>query len=122
MSYTNKTIKHLSAIGYSAQSVEMYNPFSKKRRDLFGFIDVVAVNPDLCKCVGLQITSRSNVSTRVKKIMSEKRDNAKAWLKAGNEIFVIGWNNANPNNTEARVIAIQEINGELTTAEKTINL
>ena len=61
----------------------------KVRKDLFGFIDIVALQPDLPGLLGIQATSRSNVSSRVKKIREEPR--SETWLAAGNRIEVWGW-------------------------------
>ncbi len=62
----------------------------KVRKDLFGFLDVVVLDgrPGL---LGIQCTSGSNVSSRVKKIRDEVWPAAEAWLLAGNRIEVWGW-------------------------------
>jgi hypothetical protein len=68
--------------------VEHWNSFARKRNDLFGFIDIVALSD---KIVGIQCTSGSNVSARVKKILDECQDAAREWLQAGGAIEVWGW-------------------------------
>lgn len=46
--------------------VEKWNQFSRTRKDLFGFIDLVAVRGN--EILGVQTTSGSNVSARIEKI------------------------------------------------------
>ena len=66
MSPTQRTLRHLRRAGYPlVQVVERWNPYAKVRLDLFGIIDVVAVGADI---VGVQATSGSNVSARVRKL------------------------------------------------------
>lgn len=90
MSPTARTIKHFKSLGIPIYKTENWNYYAKKRYDLFGFIDAVAL---IDTVVGLQITSRKNVSARVKKILYDRTDNAIAWLKAGGTIEVWGWGN-----------------------------
>jgi len=46
--------------------VEKWNPHARIRQDLFGIIDIVCVGPD--GTVGVQSTSGSNVSARIRKM------------------------------------------------------
>ena len=69
--------------------VERFNSFTSRRSDLFQFIDCLAICPG--QTVGIQTTSTSNVSARKRKILCECRDNALAWLRAGNRIVIHGW-------------------------------
>lgn len=76
-----------------------------RRSDLFGFADLVAV-PDPYRdmdpaLVLLQVTSRSNMSTRLRKIVegstgkgqweTPMADIARAVLRSGNRVVVEGW-------------------------------
>lgn len=69
-------------------TVEHYNCFSKKKHDLFNMFDVLVVGKG--ETVGIQITSYSNVSARVKKItgMEDRLDDLR---EAGWKILVHGW-------------------------------
>ena len=60
------------------------------RKDLFGFIDIIAIT-DEHQIVAYQATSTSNMSARKTKILTECGGTAKAWLEAGGRIIVIGW-------------------------------
>lgn len=67
--------------------VERWVPQARIRKDLFGCLDLVALDG---KCIcGIQATSGSNVSARVKKIQAEPR--AREWLEHGGRIVVMGW-------------------------------
>jgi hypothetical protein len=66
MTPTARALKHLRSLGYQAQVVEKWNAFAKIRVDLFGCIDIVAVRPGV-PVLGVQCTSHSNLSSRVKK-------------------------------------------------------
>jgi hypothetical protein len=71
----------------AAQVVERFCHFSKRRIDLFGVIDVVAIGGS--SILGIQTTSGDNVSARLAKINAEPR--ALAWMKAGGSLEVHGW-------------------------------
>jgi len=63
---TSRSLAMMREQGYIVDVVERRIPFSKKTHDLFNIIDIVAVGGG--ETVGIQTTSYSNVSTRVKKI------------------------------------------------------
>ena len=91
MTPTSRTLKLLRDEGKIAEVSEKWNCFTNQRKDLFGFIDIVALDMEAKTTWGIQCTSTSNVNARIKKICIECRENALAWLKAGNSIEVIGW-------------------------------
>jgi hypothetical protein len=72
---------------WPAQVVERFNTWSKKRIDLFGVIDIVAITPS--GILGIQATSGSNHSARVAKALEEPR--LRAWLAAGGKFAVWSW-------------------------------
>jgi len=69
ISPTQRTLKRLRDSGdYPLVTiVERWNAFAKIRQDLFGIIDILAIDSK-GNTVGLQVTSYSNISARVKKI------------------------------------------------------
>src|SRR3989344_8614522 len=88
ISPTQRTLKVLrEKEGAIAQVVERWNSFAKIRIDLFGFIDIVALRGG--DIVGIQVTSGSNHTARVKKI----RDNpiSVRWILADGIIEVRSW-------------------------------
>ena len=87
MTPTQRTLKECKARGWEAQVVEKFNWVTKRRHDLFGCIDIVAITDR--GILGIQATSNltgGNGSTRLKKILAEPR--MLAWLKAGARLEV----------------------------------
>lgn len=84
---TQRTLKHMRDKGYTCQVVEHWNQYARIRQDLYGFIDVLCLGEN--EVVGVQATSYSNVSSRVKKIADH--ENVAAVRKAGIRILVHGW-------------------------------
>lgn len=84
---TQRTLKLCRDHGWTVQVVERWNPFARIRQDLFGFIDLVAM--DGKTIIGIQSTSGDNVSKRLAKI----RENPKSqeWIVSGGRLFVHGW-------------------------------
>jgi hypothetical protein len=66
---------------------ESYNAFTKRKKDLFGIFDVVAVGNE--ETVGIQITSKSNMSARMRKI--QESEYLPEILRSGWRVVVIGW-------------------------------
>jgi len=87
---TRHTLNHCREQGWIACVVEHWIPRTKVRVDLFGFGDVIALD-GLPGSLLIQTTTTSNAPARVTKIKTERRDNARAWLQAGNRIVVHGW-------------------------------
>ena len=77
MSPMQRTLKELKNRGLMYEIVEHWNSWSKTRKDLFGFADVITF---WANCVVLiQVTTMSNRSSHMKKIQDHKI--AKAWLE-----------------------------------------
>ena len=91
ISPTQLSLSKLRGDGWTAEVVERYNFFSKKRHDLYGFIDILAVGPE--GTLAVQTTSYSNVSSRVRKI--SEHENVGAVRDAGWRIVVHGWRKKN---------------------------
>ena len=100
---TSRTLAECKKQGLEAGVVERYNSFTKRRHDLFGFIDIVAIDAGGLhtrktgnklehldgRTIGIQATSASNKSAHRQKILDEPL--AKVWLLAGNEIKLWTW-------------------------------
>ena len=99
----------------TAQVVERYNQFARRRIDLFGFIDIVCLSD--VSIIGVQTTSGDHVSHRLEKIREECKDKALAWLRAGGKIHIHGWRKVGPRGKRkvwaVRVVGVVEIDGEL---------
>ena len=73
--------------GYRVAIVEKFNPHARIRQDLFGMFDLLAIKSG--ETLGVQVTSSSNISTRIHKIedsevLADVRD--ASW-----SIHVHGW-------------------------------
>lgn len=86
ISPTQVSLKHMRALGYTCQVVEHWNPFANRRVDLFGCIDIVCLSPE--NIVGVQTTSKTNMSARRKKIKEEP--SMALWLEAGGKVELHG--------------------------------
>lgn len=71
---------------------ERWNAFAKIRQDLYGWIDLIALDPKWQTAWGIQCTSGSNMAARVAKIEESKE--AALWSRCGNRIAVVGWRKA----------------------------
>lgn len=84
VSPTQRALAHIRKLGHTAQVVERFCAFSKRRIDLFGFIDIVYL--DGTNIVGVQVTSGDHHAHRREKILAEPK--ALAWIKHGGKIEV----------------------------------
>ena len=73
---------------------------SKKRRDLFGFIDILAIKD--ADVIAIQATTRSHVSDRVKKIENSKY--VDAVRKCAWSIEVWGWYQTKDGDWKVRIV------------------
>lgn len=86
---TQRSLALLREQGYEVYVVEHYNAYAHVRRDLFGFIDIVAIHPDKIGVLGVQTTTGSNLSARIKK--AEALAAYGMWLMSGNKVEFHGW-------------------------------
>ena len=87
--FNQRTLNQLRDEGYEAEVVERFNFFTKRKNDLFGFIDIVAIHPDKKGVLAVQFTNYANFGNHVTKIRSIPEHDI--WLRAGNEIQVWGY-------------------------------
>lgn len=84
---TQRSLKYLREKGYRVEVVEKWNPHVRRRQDLFGVIDLIAIRAG--ETLAVQTTSSSGVSARIKKIAdAEATPDMRA---AGWKIVVHGW-------------------------------
>jgi hypothetical protein len=84
---TQLSLNHLRKTCDAVQVVEKWNPHAKIRQDLFGFIDILAL--DGGETIAVQSTSWSHVSSRAKKISESPL--VGAVRDAGWRIIIHGW-------------------------------
>ena len=89
MTPTARTLALLRRSGYLAAVVEKWLPKINRRRDLFGFADVLAVHPVRREIVLVQTTSASNLASRIAKVKAAAE--LPGSLAAGVKVHVHGW-------------------------------
>ena len=92
MSPTARTLKVLRDSGWTAQVVERFCPFSKRRKDLFGCIDIVALIKG--RIVGIQACAGGSHAARRTKSQAEPL--LQNWLQAGGLFVVWSWAKQGP--------------------------
>ena len=93
---TQRTLEVLKETGVLCQKVEYWNTFAKRRIDLFGFIDIVAVQESRTGFLCIQATTDNNISERIKKVLEKCSESARRVLQSGNSIEVWGWREYKP--------------------------
>lgn len=86
---TQRSLKLLRGEDYTAQVVEKYITWTQRRIDLFGFIDIVAMKAGSPGLLGVQTTSGSNLTKRIKKATALPE--CELWLLTGNSLEFHGW-------------------------------
>ena len=78
----------MTDLGYNCWKTEHWCPFSRRRKDLYNFIDSLAMEDD--HMIGIQSSSASGRSKRHKKITDSPH--ALQWLKCPNRgIWLVTW-------------------------------
>lgn len=90
---TQRTLRELRNRGLMCAIAEKFNPHVGPhgiRQDLFGIIDVVALDTQAGKIVGVQSTGQA-FAQHEQKLLVEKREESMAWLQAGGVLVLMGW-------------------------------
>jgi hypothetical protein len=99
---TQRSLALLREAGMLAAVVERWNPHARLRQDLFGCIDIIAL--DNGRTVAVQTTTRSNMSSRVTKIVES--DAYPFMIRAGWNIEVHGWFRDSAKRWQVKVLAL----------------
>jgi hypothetical protein len=89
MTPTARSLKLLRNTGHIADVVERWIAQAQRRRDLFGFADLVAVHRAVRGVMLIQATTRANLGARVKK--AKALATLAVWLRNGGTFQVWGW-------------------------------
>ena len=84
---TQRSLAMLRDAGYTAEVTERWIPGANIRKDLYGFIDILALKGK--EILGVQTTSYSNMSARAKKIA--EHENTPIVRAAEIRLEVHGW-------------------------------
>lgn len=96
LSPTQRGLAALRDRGMVAEVVQKWNQYAGpfgRRKDLFGFVDVLALDPSRPGegFLGVQACAGGDLARHLEKIRTECRENAEAWLRAGGRIEVWAW-------------------------------
>jgi hypothetical protein len=89
MTPTARTLQLLRRRGYLAAVAERFIQPIKRRVDLFNCIDIVAIHREETGVLGVQATTTSNLSARLRKAVALPA--LRTWLAAGNRFELWGW-------------------------------
>lgn len=84
-----KSLAEMRKRGYVCEITEHFNFYTKRKKDLFGMFDFVALHPDIPGMLGVQTTSRGNMNARIKKLQANPI--LALWCRAGLDAVVHGW-------------------------------
>lgn len=87
LSPSQRTLKTLRELGYTVQVTEKWNPWARRRQDLFGFVDVLCLGDH--EILGVQCTTMANKSAHLKKML--EHPNKDAWIRSGAKLQLWCW-------------------------------
>ena len=86
ISNTSRTLNYIREQGWEADKVEQWNMYSRKRKDLLGIIDIIALTDK--GIMGIQSTGQA-FAEHNRKILEEPM--SLKWLEKGGSLMLIGW-------------------------------
>ena len=86
ISPTQRSLKYLRDKGYFCEVVEKWNPWTKQRKDLWDWCDILAIRKG--EVLAVQVTS-SGVAARIRKIVNS--ETIGVVREAGIRVEVHGW-------------------------------
>ena len=90
MTPTQRSLARLRDEGYVAEVVEKWIPGANLRKDLWGWCDILALNPDCVEPIlAVQTTTTANMKKRIDKIVNS--ETVGIVRKCGISIHVHGW-------------------------------
>lgn len=88
VSPTQRSLKMLRELGFTAAVTEKWNPHAKIRQDLFGVIDILGIREGI-GILGVQACSRTDHARRRDKCLAEPK--LRKWLEAGGRFEIWSW-------------------------------
>jgi len=84
-----RSLKLLRGRGAYPYKSESYNAFTHMSSDLYGWIDLTALEPGVTGVLGVQTTTGTHIQARIRK--AEKLRGYRMWLAQGNDAEFHGW-------------------------------
>lgn len=97
---TQRTLKELRELGYDCDIVERNIPHARIKKDLFGFIDILAMKSDYL--VGIQITTGDHHTDRDRKILASPL--APKWITEFRKLELWSWRKVLSNGRGSRLV------------------
>lgn len=92
---TQRSLKRLRELGYVAQVVERWCPFSRRRIDLWGIVDIMAVHPG-AGVLAVQATSGNGGNHAARRDKAMENENLPTILEAGVQFELWSWAKRGP--------------------------
>lgn len=86
---TQRSLALLRRAGWQVAIAERWNPHARIRQDLFGFADLVALDPEGRGTIAIQTTSAANLAARQTKLLANEI--VPIWIGCGNRVILHGW-------------------------------
>lgn len=94
---TSRALQDLRTQGWQPATVERWNPGARRRVDLFGGIDIIAVHPLFVGVLGIQVTTKAHMADRFTKLTTPPVvEKMRRWLDAQNALEIWGYAKAGP--------------------------
>lgn len=90
MTPTQRTLAMLRERGWQVAPVERWIPGAAIRKDAFGWIDLLALDPVARQIWGVQSTGTDFAGHR-QKLLGEARAAMTLWLHCGGKALLVGW-------------------------------
>ena len=82
-----RTLVEIKKAGLDYQIVEHWNPYSKRRIDLFGIIDLLVLDNGI---VGYQVCG-ADYQPHIKKITEDEKEKTIKWLNSNGRLEIWSW-------------------------------
>lgn len=99
---TTRSLAEMRKRGYYCEVTEHWNAWSRTRKDLLGFGDILCLRGK--ETVLLQTTTFVNINARIRK--ADGLPTLKLWLEAGNRAVFHGWKK--PNKSSRKWVLVEK--------------
>ena len=110
-----RSMELLRKDGFLVGNAEYWSQYAGKTIDLFGFIDLVALDIENNKIIAVQVT-KGKLPEHIEKIRGIKA--SAAWLACGGEIVIHHWRELGPSGQKDWVLEVVQVTNEGDTHEQ----
>lgn len=102
----NLSITHAKSMNWLIDKTERWIPYAKIKKDLFGFIDLLAIDPEY-NIYGIQTTTYANMNARIDKILNH--ENYKRVKNSKIQITIWAWKKITKKNKTTYKLVIKDL-------------